>query len=164
MKKTILSAVAAGLLATSSYAASAPKYVSAGYAIQTVGEWDSGGALVFNAGAIIMGSLGAEFEYTTTIMSNEKTGSMEADLTTMGFYATYYADMGSMYMIPKIGMVNWTVDATSPDGSSSVDDTVLSYGVDISIPMGSFDLTVNYTQLDIDEEITNMGVNARFVF
>lgn len=102
---------------------------------------------------IVLGDLGVEGEFTTTMDDGTiKNSNATVDIDTMGIYATYRTP-GFIYLKARAGFVNY--DLTY--GNQSEDDTVTSMGFGLGFSLGIVQFELEYTEID-DADFISLGV------
>ena len=168
MKKVLLSAVSAALIATSSFALDTTGiHTSVGLAYQSVTDADSGMALVVNVGKdfnnlqLGQGKLGIEGEVTRSIVK-PSIYNIDLTITTFAVYATYkYNFSSNLYLKPRLGILHESVsvDNSSYDGT----DTGLSYGIALGYDINNnISAYIDWTKIESD--VSNLTIGASYSF
>ena len=174
MKKLLSSIAATALIATSGLAFDPAKdldlskvYVNAGLALETVTNYDSGFALVVNAGLPIKEDgksvVGAEVEITQTIVS-PSLNTIDASITTVAAYSTYSYNINKQLFVKVRGGFLYE-SVTNEIGSYSVDtsDSGIAFGLhtgyNINEKMGAY---VGYDFIETNVNHITLGMNYRF--
>jgi len=100
---------------------------------------------------LVLGDLGVEGEFTTTMKDGNTKGSpsQDIDIDTMGLYATYRSP-GFLYIKARTGFVHWE--------SGDNDDTSTSMGFGIGVSLGLVQIELEYTEIDDDIDFISLGV------
>lgn len=108
------------------------------------------GVTVGNEFGVVLGDLGVEGEFTTTMDDGTiKNSNATIDIDTMGLYGTYRSP-GFLYFKARYGFVHWETDYD--------DDTVTSMGLGLGFSLGVFQLELEYTEIDEDVNFISLGV------
>ena len=104
---------------------------------------------------LVLGDIGVEGEFTTTMKDGKTTGtpSSNIDLDTMGIYATYRSP-GFLYLKARTGFVRWDANV----GNYSEDDTVTSMGIGLGFSLGILQIELEYTEIDEDIDFISLGI------
>jgi len=98
---------------------------------------------------IVLGDLGVEGEFTTTMKDGSTVFDTDVDIDTMGLYATYRSP-GFLYIKARMGFVHWE--------SGDESDTTNSMGFGIGFSLGIVQLELEYTEIDEDINFISLGV------
>lgn len=98
---------------------------------------------------VVLGDLGFEGEFTTTMKDGETQSGGDADIDTMGVYATYRSP-GFVYLKARGGFVRWE--------AGSQDDTATSMGIGVGFSLGLIQFELELTQIDDDIDFISLGV------
>lgn len=111
------------------------------------------GVAVGNEFGLVLGDLGVEAEFTTTMKDGSTNGNQDIDVDTMGIYATYRSP-GFLYFKARTGFTHWEANV----GNFSDDDTVTSMGLGLGFSLGIIQLELEYTEIDDDIDFISLGV------
>ena len=171
--KKILSVVASvALVSSASFAMDTSKlYYGAGLALESASAFDSGFALVLNAGLPLEdikvgpGSLAVEGEFTYSMVP-PSVGSLKFSAMTLGAYAAYTYDIDSkMYVKPRAGLIyrSYTMDVPF-FGSVSNSEIGIALGVGGGYKLNeTMDVYADYTMLD-GSDLTHLTAGVQFKF
>jgi hypothetical protein len=102
---------------------------------------------------VVLGDLGFEGEFTTTMKDGEDSFNNKVDIDTMGLYATYRSP-GFLYLNARGGFVRWE--------SGNNDDTATSMGLGLGFSLGILKFELEYTQIDTDNDIDFISLGVMF--
>lgn len=114
---------------------------------------NNAGVTVGTEMGLVLGDLGVEGEFTTTMKDGSTSGGQDIDIDTMGIYATYRSP-GFVYFKARAGFVRWDLNV----GSYQEDDTVNSMGLGLGFSLGIVQLELEWTQIDEDIDFISLGV------
>ncbi|MGD8642130.1 MAG: hypothetical protein PVF34_05915 [Gammaproteobacteria bacterium] len=101
---------------------------------------------------IVVGDLGVEAEFTTTI-DKGKIFNQDLEIDTFGGYVTYRSP-GFIYLKGRMGFTNWEVSS----GGVTDDDTSESIGVGLGFSLALIKFELDYTRIDDDIDFISIGV------
>ena len=102
---------------------------------------------------VVLGDLGFEGEFTTTVKEG-KIGGLDLNIDTVAAYATYRTP-GFIYLKGRAGYLAW--DASQTLGET-VDDTSASYGIGLGLSLKVIKFELEYTQIDDDINFVSLGI------
>lgn len=98
---------------------------------------------------VVLGDLGVEAEFTTTI-NQGKIGTQDLEIDTFGGYVTYRSP-GFIYLKGRMGFVNW-------ETNNNQDDTGKSVGLGLGFSLALIKIELDYTRIDDDIDFVSIGV------
>lgn len=101
---------------------------------------------------IVVGDLGAEVEFTTTV-SPGTVNNQDVEIDTVGGYLTYRSP-GFLYLKGRMGFVNWDLDYAGV----TTDDTNKSVGLGLGFSLALIKIELDYTRIDDDIDFISIGV------
>ncbi len=151
-------------------------YVSVGLALQNVNndKFDTGSALVVNAGKDIYSDMSIEFEGAVGLTKPEAkfNGKHDVDFWSLGLYGAYIWKINKLSIKPRLGVVYESIKSTL--GIHTNDETIMLNGTnkkDLAISGGigfAYDLTenykiyTNYTKFEDDIDHLTFGAEYKF--
>jgi len=122
------------------------------YDVSGVDDPVNAGIAVGSEMGIVLGDVGVEGEFTTT-MNKGSVGSSDLSIDTMALYATYRSP-GFLYFKARGGFLRWDQKV----GSSSDNDTTTSLGLGLGFSLAVVKVELEYTQIDKDINFLSVGV------
>lgn len=102
---------------------------------------------------IVLGDIGLEGEFTTTVKEGEL-GIQRLKLDTAGAYVTYRSP-GFIYLKGRAGYVGWDADFNQ---NGTDDDTGASYGAGLGFNLKIVKFELEYTKIDDDIDFISLGI------
>ncbi|OQX74070.1 MAG: hypothetical protein B6D59_03690 [Campylobacteraceae bacterium 4484_4] len=177
MKKLFTALMLGSALASSSFAANADDYidyVSIGLGIQDIdnSNFDTGAALVVNAGKSVFYDVGVEVEGCMSVSKAEgEYNGVKDDLDfwSLGIYGTYVWKLDRISIKPRVGLVyvseksDLNIHSGDPLAKTDKKKIEMSAGIGVAYKMGeNYSLFTNYTRYE--DEINQINFGAEFKF
>lgn len=124
--------------------------------LQNVSDATNAGVAVGWEQGIVVGDLGVEAEFTTTIDKGE-INNQDAEIDTFGGYVTYRSP-GFVYLKGRMGFVNWETDV---NGISN-DDSNESIGIGLGFSLALIKIELDFTRISSDEDINFISLGVQF--
>ncbi|MGD8567710.1 MAG: outer membrane beta-barrel protein [Gammaproteobacteria bacterium] len=100
---------------------------------------------------IVLGDLGVEAEFTTTVNQGHiKTTNQDLEIDTYGGYVTYRSP-GFIYLKGRMGFTNWETNTGDEDTSKSV-------GLGLGLSLALIKIELDYTRIDNDIDFISVGI------
>jgi hypothetical protein len=120
--------------------------------LQNVSDATNAGVAVGWEQGIVVGDLGVEAEFTTTIDKGE-INNQDIEIDTFGGYVTYRSP-GFVYLKGRMGFVNWETDYA--------DDTNESIGIGLGFSLALIKIELDFTRISSDEDINFISLGVQF--
>jgi len=99
---------------------------------------------------VVLGDLGFEGEFTTTMNKGSYAGNNDLSIDTMAIYATYRSP-GFIYLKARGGFLRYDIK----DGKN---DTTTSMGIGVGFSLAVVKIELEYTQIDTDINFVSVGI------
>jgi len=98
---------------------------------------------------VVLGDIGVEGEFTTTMSKGSDPFNNDISIDTMAVYATYRSP-GFIYLKGRGGFLRWD--------SEGQNDTTTSFGIGIGFSLAVVKIELEYTKVDSDINFLSIGV------
>lgn len=117
-----------------------------------VGDPTNAGVLVGHEWGVVVGDVGVQGEFTTSINKGDYAGN-DVSVDTRAVYGVFRT-AGAIYLVAKAGFLHEEVTI----GSASATDSGSSLGLGVGFSLGVAQLELEYTQIEQDIGYVSLGV------
>ncbi len=117
-----------------------------------VGDPTNAGVLIGHEWGVVVGDVGVQGEFTTSINKGDYAGN-DVSVDTQAVYGVFRT-AGAIYLVAKAGLLHEEVTI----GSASATDSGSSYGLGVGFSLGLAQIELEYTQIEQDIGYVSLGV------